>query len=73
MMGDTLVEMEAYEKAIAEYQKALNFDSKNGEIYTKWAKALLKQGDIEAGFAKYQEAAKKDSQNPWVYTDWGEN
>jgi tetratricopeptide (TPR) repeat protein len=72
MKGDTLLNLEQFEPAIAEYAAALKLDSKlGGGIYTQWARALIKSGKIQQGFAKYEQASQQDTDNPWVYTDWG--
>jgi len=72
MKGDTLLELNQFDQAIAEYAAALELDPKlGGGIYTQWARALIKSGEKKKGFAKYEEASQKDNDNPWVYTDWG--
>jgi len=68
MKGDTLQDLEEFDKAITEYQAAIDIDARHaGGIYVQWALALIgkqevdsvqfeNEADKKATLARYQEA-----------------
>jgi tetratricopeptide (TPR) repeat protein len=71
LQGDEAFGKKNYIQAVAEYRLALQ-ETNQPALHEKLGRALLAEGNPDAGFAQFKEALQGDPSRLEVYTAWGQ-